>query len=112
MAYFAQERINVTKEISMMKLDLSNDFTLTLGTSSKGVKFDKPKFEKFTSALANACLEIPMLGKLGWKFLNGEVQILSRQIEESQRIRESPSETKSSDENAEQARARKASQLN
>ena len=85
--YFAQEKINLTKEISMMKLELSHDFQLSVGTSSKGIKFDREKYEKLKSALANATLEIPLLGKLGWKFLNGEVEILPRQNGESSRRR-------------------------
>ena len=47
--YFAQEKINLTKEISTMKLELSHDFQLSVGTSSKGIKFDREKYERLKS---------------------------------------------------------------
>ena len=53
MAYMAQDnlKVNVLKEISMIRLELPGDFMIGLGTAEKGVKFDKAKFEKLKGSL-------------------------------------------------------------
>ena len=73
MTYFAADRVNLLKEITSMKLDLSQDFVLSLGTAERGVKYDKAKYEKIKGALCNAALEIPLVGALAWKYLHNQV---------------------------------------
>ena len=79
MSYYAADRINLIKEVSILKLDLPQDFKLSIGSSERGVKFDKSKYEKIKSAICNMTLGIPIFGQLAWKSINNEVRLAPRQ---------------------------------